>query len=66
MNELAIKKEYSNRVTREAGYEKVIEVDLHKAKYRGQHIDTASNFIRRKFENLIVLREQGRTKVIYS
>lgn len=58
---------YRGSTVSEAGYDKVVEVDRHKATYRGKPLCELGSFEKRKFENLLALHDaHERVKITYT
>jgi len=60
-----MKPEYAIITQRVVGDSKIVEVDTKKAKYQGISWRTMGDFGKRKFENLLVLEQKEKTKIIY-
>ena len=66
MNDFAITREYRNSALRADGYSKGIEVDTNKAVFRDIPWKLLGEFGKRKFENVLVLRETDNVKILYA
>jgi hypothetical protein len=66
MTNFAITHEYRNSTLRADGYSKGIEVNTKKAVFRDIPWKLLGKFGKRKFENVLVLRETDNVKILYA